>query len=871
MEKILNHFSDFIFKYFYILPIFIFNLISCSIDSHSIIEGYCLKAVLLPSEKYFIILDKGIYIYNNDFSVNKILYNFTSDEKVSDSKYIQIEEMKINNNNFITVLSKGKYLYIFEAENNKFYNLFLQIGVYSSYFIPYKYYNSTLEYIIYYINEYQINFFLYKFKLLFPYTNELINSLSPLKDIRSYNSSKSINNFIDFALWVKDKITGNDDSNNDYNSIDSSYISCQKKILQENYYLICFYMIKDCTDKDTCFKKIKANTFDIDNNLVNIKVAYYNFNEGYVYKIKSTFTNDENKILVCIELSSKFYCLIYNITNNEFYQFEKNNEYCYYFDLYCFQNSNKNIIFCYNSNEYNLYVYNNDFIFEDIYRNNEMKNYCQNYYITFSLIYFFEKNMYLLIDDCQRKENPQITNLLTTILDFSDVTFPSSTNLFNNRYSLDSSISTGDIKSYIEESDLPLDSSKNSMGFNSYSFSTIIPSSFIYSDFLTIPSSLIYSESLPIPSSLIHSKSLSNKNNIVNSKEDEIIKNKTDLKKDEIIENFQNIINEIEIGKNYEISGEDFTISIKPTNSSYLENETHVNFIQCENTLRKELNISSSRIITFLQMEIENKNEKSLINQIEYMAYDDNRKPLNLSLCNDSSIQIVYALKNNSLDMNEIISFKDLGIDIFNINDSFFNDICQPYSDSNNDIVLKDRIKEIYQNYSLCDDGCKYSQFNDTYMTISCDCKVKNNISINETSLNLEQFDNIDIESNFGIIKCYNLVFSLDGKSKNIGFWIFLFLIGIHIPFLLHYFCKGIKSIKEYILNEMRKNGYIKDKNINKTKSKIKTLSNPPLKNNIKKSKKVKKERKIIDNSSIRKIQSSKGEVINSLNKNKKK
>ena len=608
---------------------------------------------------------------------------------------------------------------------------------------------------------------------------------SSFKDIRKYsNTNKNV--IINFFMNAVDYIIGSDHSN-DYNSIESSYISCQKINSQENYYIICFYIVKDCTDKNKCDRKIWANTFDIDNNLANVNISESNFKyDASYYKIKSSFTIDENKILVCIELYSKFYCYIYNIINNEFYEFEKNNEECYYFDLYYFQNSKENIIFCYKYNEYNLYLYNNDFQFIKNYKNNEMKKDCENYYITFSLVYFFEKDTYLLIDDCEKKENPQNTSLIIINSYFSDIPFLTSTNWFFNNYSLDSSIPIEDNKNYTNESnlsDLSLDSSIPFEDNKNYSnesnlldlsldSSTIIPSSSLFSEFFSII------------------------NFIENPKENEIIKNGTELKKDEIIENFQKIIDEIEIGKIYKIKGDDFTISIKPTNSSYLENETHVNFIQCENILRKELNISSSRIITFLQMEIENKNEKSLNNKIEYKAYDDNKTPLDLSLCNDSSIQIIYALKENSLDMNEIISFKELGIDIFDLNDSFFNDICQPYSDSNNDIVLKDRIKEIYQNYSLCDDGCKYTEFNDEYMTVSCDCKVKNNISINETSLNLEQFDNIDIESNFGLIKCYKLVFSFDGKNKNIGFWIFLTLVSIHIPFLLHYFCKGIKSIK---------------------------------------------------------------------------
>ena len=48
-------------------------------------------------------------------------------------------------------------------------------------------------------------------------------------------------------------------------------------------------------------------------------------------------------------------------------------------------------------------------------------------------------------------------------------------------------------------------------------------------------------------------------------------------------------------------------------------------------------------------------------------------------------------------------SFKDSEVDIFNINDKFFNDVCYPYSEDGNDLILEDRIKEIYQNFTLCE------------------------------------------------------------------------------------------------------------------------------------------------------------------------
>ena len=322
---------------------------------------------------------------------------------------------------------------------------------------------------------------------------------------------------------------------------------------------------------------------------------------------------------------------------------------------------------------------------------------------------------------------------------------------------------------------------------------------------------------------------------IVETEEEKIEMNIT---KDKLLDEISKILKDKDIEKTYKIKGEDFTLLIYPiTNSSLLNSTTHVDFSQCEDILRNSKNLSSSDILTILQLEINNTNDKSLINKVEYQVYYNGNLSLDLSLCNDKNIKMFYAIKDNNLiDINSVADFQKSGIDIFNINDSFFIDICYSYSDSNNDLVLEDRIKDIYLNYTLCEEGCTYIEFNVENKLISCDCKVKTNISTDELSLNLPQYDNIDIDSNFGIIKCYNLVFSLDGKLKNIGFWIFFLLTIGFSSLLIIYFIKGFNSVSDYIMNEMIKNGYINNfKNNNKKNKKSNKKhkqkgSNPPLK-----------------------------------------
>ena len=94
-------------------------------------------------------------------------------------------------------------------------------------------------------------------------------------------------------------------------------------------------------------------------------------------------------------------------------------------------------------------------------------------------------------------------------------------------------------------------------------------------------------------------------------------------------------------------------------------------------------------------------------------------------------------------------------------------------------------------------------------------------------------------------------------------FWIFLVLVVMHIPLLFSYFCKGINPIKEYIINEMKKHGYISTgnnnkKNNNKTNKKfsLNKKSNPPKKKN---------KNKKFNGSSINNIKHSEREVIREI------
>ena len=127
-------------------------------------------------------------------------------------------------------------------------------------------------------------------------------------------------------------------------------------------------------------------------------------------------------------------------------------------------------------------------------------------------------------------------------------------------------------------------------------------------------------------------------------------------------------------------------------------------------------------------------------------------------------------------------------------------------------------------------------------MLISCQCNVKENMTTVIKEIQEEAAEKIT-SLNFEIIRCYNLVFSFEGKKKNFGFWILSIIFLLYIVSLIKYSCNGIKPIKDYIFNEMTKYGYInkegyknlKSNNKNKKNSHKKTIINSPPRKLIKK------------------------------------
>ena len=318
----------------------------------------------------------------------------------------------------------------------------------------------------------------------------------------------------------------------------------------------------------------------------------------------------------------------------------------------------------------------------------------------------------------------------------------------------------------------------------------------------TLLTSLIDSSTIPLISELI---SPDNSEKALKKEENNTL--------DDILKDLNSIIKKVNNNSIYENKEEDYIIKISPINYDNFElSSTYINFSNCEDSLRKKYNLPHEAMLTVAMIEIEKNDDKAATSQVEYEVYYEGKK-LDLSVCRNDKIEINYDISNNTvLNIPLISKFSDLGIDILDSKHEFFIDICYPYSENNSDMILRDRILKIYQNYSICEDLCNYEKINLDSKIITCKCNVKTKA---ESSIRPLRFDNIILDlitnSSFGVVKCYNLVFNFKTKLNNIGFWIFSIVIIIHFPLIIHYFIYGITPISKYIINEMKKYNYFRN------------------------------------------------------------
>jgi len=260
--------------------------------------------------------------------------------------------------------------------------------------------------------------------------------------------------------------------------------------------------------------------------------------------------------------------------------------------------------------------------------------------------------------------------------------------------------------------------------------------------------------------------------------------------------------------------------------------------------------------LPFPILKIEIKNNHSTEIEVSYELFNpfnlSQKLDLNLIPENYIEIRIPAILKSYKMDL--IFKTKEKGYNIFDLNDSFYHDICSPFSYNNSDFSLSERKNIIDlsdENLHLL--GCNYSNYDIITFRAIFKCKIgfsednlnKSDITNNDNKDNSQLVnlikDNIDFSksSNIKVVKCFSIVFQKNLFKENYGFYIMFSLFILNI---ITFICSPISSIEKtfqgycdqilvkmreiYLYNENNKNS------INKNIDKENNIVNEDVKNN---------------------------------------
>jgi hypothetical protein len=262
---------------------------------------------------------------------------------------------------------------------------------------------------------------------------------------------------------------------------------------------------------------------------------------------------------------------------------------------------------------------------------------------------------------------------------------------------------------------------------------------------------------------------------------------------------------------------------------------------KCEETLRLKYNIPKEESLIIYKSDI-----KSIDLDTSYVQYElyhpITLEPLDLSDCSNDQITISVSVNLDNDTLNFINSLSDSGHNLFDENDSFYNDICVTYTTENGtDMGMNDRKQAIEESGgNLCQTGCKPQNYNITNKKVKCNCNVNSTKAV--TNLNDISFNSILITnllgglkySNYLVLKCYKLLMDFELIKKNIGF-IFMTIIFIsNLIIFFIYIIKGRSKIEFYIQTILKnKQIYINNrKNMKKTTRKEKNQNNKKINDN---------------------------------------
>ena len=251
------------------------------------------------------------------------------------------------------------------------------------------------------------------------------------------------------------------------------------------------------------------------------------------------------------------------------------------------------------------------------------------------------------------------------------------------------------------------------------------------------------------------------------------------------------------------IIGSNYTISIYRNDNCQkkyaIENEySYIDLYDCKNKIsnKKYINIEDI-IIAQIEYNLTQNYSNFVFYETFYLNENNNINELNLSICGLNYYNIYHPISHYNMDLNKLNYVYKKGYNPFDMKNELYNDFCESfYDEKKRDVLLIDRQRDFYFNYTLCQDNCFLYQLSDNQSYIKCKCNIqKYSLMKNQGSKIMnESFSNFinkkyesfqkNNKGNINTLECINNFFDLSSLEHNFFQIFFIFLL---IPIVISY------------------------------------------------------------------------------------
>ena len=242
------------------------------------------------------------------------------------------------------------------------------------------------------------------------------------------------------------------------------------------------------------------------------------------------------------------------------------------------------------------------------------------------------------------------------------------------------------------------------------------------------------------------------------------------------------------------VKGEDYSIEVVSISSPKEEQKgiSTISLGDCEGILKKHYGLPDNENLVISK--VDEFTTASVTPSVKYTIYDSNKNKLDYSVCDKISVSYPI-LDTVSINYEKAESMASSGIDIYNKENEFFNNICFPYQVEGQDITIKDRIKDIYTEVSFCEEGCQYDGIDYKTSKAKCSCGKENKATKERDDSKNSYLTKLQDNTNIILFQCYMLIKDGSKLQNNIGFYFSGIIAISEIIILCFLFFMGINDI----------------------------------------------------------------------------